>query len=164
MRLVVLGCGRVGSMLAALMAGEGHDVTIIDTNPSAFRRLPSGFSGNTVVGTGIDQECLRRAGVEQADGFVSVTNGDNRNIMAAQIARHVFQVPKVIARIYDPIRAEAYQELGIDTLCSTAIGAGVFQDYFLGRPFRSIEEYRGLCDLIARSVHGGQAEREGEGA
>jgi len=152
MRLVVLGCGRVGSMLAALMAREGHDVTVIDTNPSAFRRLPANFQGKTVVGTGIDQECLRRAGVEQADGFVSVTNGDNRNIMAAQIARHVFDVPKVIARIYDPIRADAYRELGIDTLCSTAVGAGVFQDYFLGRPFRSIEQYQELCDLVARSV------------
>jgi trk system potassium uptake protein TrkA len=158
MNLVILGCGRVGSMLAALMAGQGHEVTVIDTNPDAFRRLPADFQGRTVVGTGIDEETLRRAGIERADGFVAVTNGDNRNIMATQMARHLFKVPKVIARIYDPIRAEAYQELGIETLCSTAVGAGVFQDYLLGRPFRSVSEYMGLCEIISRSVpheHGG---------
>jgi trk system potassium uptake protein TrkA len=145
-------------MLAALMAREGHEVTIIDTNPDAFRRLPAGFQGRTVVGTGIDEETLRRAGIERADGFVAVTNGDNRNIMATQMAHHLFKVPKVIARIYDPIRAEAYQELGIETLCSTALGAGVFQDYLLGRSFRSVTEYMGLCGLISRSVPHGHAD------
>ena len=160
MRLVILGCGRVGSMLASLMVREGHEVTIIDTNPSAFRRLPANFQGRTVVGTGIDAEILRRAGIERADGFVAVTNGDNRNIMATQMARHLFNVPKVIARIYDPIRAEAYRELGVETLCSTALGAGVFQDYLLGRAFRSIDDYMELCDIISQSVNQAHDERK----
>ena len=107
----------------------GHDVTIIDERVSAFSRLGDDFRGNMVVGTGIDESVLRRAGIEGADCFASVTNGDNRNIMAAQIAKVVFKVPRVITRIYDPIREEVYRELGLETVCSTRLIADLMLDY-----------------------------------
>ncbi|MDI7277848.1 MAG: TrkA family potassium uptake protein [Anaerolineae bacterium] len=123
MRVVVLGCGRVGSYLAKLLAAEGHQVAVIDRNSAAFKRLGADFAGRLVLGTGIDEDVLRRAGIEEAEAFVAVTNGDNTNVMAAQVARESFQVPRVICRIYDPLRAEIYRSLGIDTMCPTVLGA-----------------------------------------
>src|SRR4030088_1325659 len=111
------------------MHKAGHEVTIIDRDPNQFSRasqrgvLTNDFKGNQVVGNGTDAEGLRRAGVDDADGFVAVTEGDNRNIMAAQIAKHVFKVPRVVARIYDPERADAYEKLGLHTICPTLEGA-----------------------------------------
>jgi trk system potassium uptake protein TrkA len=145
MRVVILGCGRVGSALAHLMSRAGHEVTIIDMESSAFRRLPSDFKGQTMRGMGLDVDVLKDAGIERADAFVAATQGDNRNIMAAQIAKTKFGVPKVVARIYDPIRARAYRELGIQTICSTALGAGIIHDLLEGKPFRTIEEYEELA-------------------
>lgn len=141
MKVVILGCGRVGSTIATIMSREGHDVTIIDQNPDSFRRLAPGFAGKTVVGNGIDEDTLRRAEVGSADAFVAVTNGDNRNIMSVQIAKVRFNVPKVVARIYDPIRSVAYSKLGIHTLCTTCIGAGIMRDMILDRPFSAVEDY-----------------------
>lgn len=129
MNIVILGCGRVGSTLARLMHRDGHAVTIIDLQSEAFRRLGTRFRGDRIVGNGIDEDVMRRAGVEHADVFVAVTQGDNRNIMAAQIAKHVFSVPKVVARIYDPVRADRYRQLGIITLCTTTIASGLLRDY-----------------------------------
>ena len=128
MKVVILGCGRVGAALAKQMAGEGHDVTIIDRDTGAFRRLGTRFKGTKIVGPGTDIDVLRRAGVEGADAFFSVTDGDNRNIMAAQIAKNVFNVPRVLTRLYDPNRAQAYQEMGIQTICTTAIATGLLHD------------------------------------
>jgi trk/ktr system potassium uptake protein len=128
-KILIVGCGRVGSQIAADMDKSGHEVTIIDRDPAQFSRasqrgvLTNDFKGNQVVGNGTDAEVLRRAGVEEADGFVAVTEGDNRNIMASQIAKHVFKVPRVVARIYDPERAEAYEKLGLNTICPTIDGA-----------------------------------------
>jgi trk system potassium uptake protein len=127
---VIVGCGRVGSRLALDLDSEGHHVTIIDERVAAFNRLGDDFKGDMIVGTGIDQSVLVRAGIKEADCFCSVTNGDNRNIMAAQIAKVVFNVPRVITRIYDPIREEVYRELGLETLCSTTIVARLIHDYF----------------------------------
>lgn len=124
-----MGCGRVGSQVAANMDREGHEVVIVDRDPNAFSRastrgvLTRDFRGEQVIGNGADADVLRRAGIEHADGFVAVTEGDNRNIMAAQIAKHVFKVPHVVARIYDPERADAYQKLGIQTFCPTIEGS-----------------------------------------
>ncbi len=132
MKVVILGCGRVGAALAKQMAGEGHDVTIIDRDTGAFRRLGTRFKGTKIVGPGTDVDVLRRAGVEGADAFFSVTDGDNRNIMAAQIAKNVFNVPRVLTRLYDPNRAQAYQEMGIQTICTTAIATGLLHDMALG--------------------------------
>jgi trk system potassium uptake protein TrkA len=144
MRVVILGCGRVGSMLATTMSREGHDVTIIDLNPDSFRRLGDNFEGKTVIGSGVDEDVLRRAGIEQADAFVAVTNGDNRNIMSTQIAREKFKVAKAVARINDPIRAAVYNELGVTTFCVAKIGAGIIEDYLMNEPFKSVDEYRAL--------------------
>jgi trk system potassium uptake protein TrkA len=122
--VVILGCGRVGARLATTLAAEGHDVSIIDRNRDAFHRFLDGdFPGQAIVGIGIDEDVLRRAGIEQADVFVAATNLDNVNVMASQIAQHVFKVPRVIARLYDPNREEVYQELGLTTVCPTKVGA-----------------------------------------
>ena len=150
MRILILGCGRVGAALATLMSREGHEVTIIDRDSAAFRRLGSDFSGTPVVGSGIDQDTLRLAGVENADAFVAVTPGDNTNIMATQIAKAKFGVPRVTARIYDPIRAEAYEKMGISTFCSTCVGAGIIKDLITGQPVRSYEDYARLTSELGR--------------
>jgi trk system potassium uptake protein len=121
MRVVILGSGRVGARLATLLDEEGNEVTIVDMDPSSFRRLGPGYRGQVVTGTGIDQDVLKTAGIEHADVFIAVTNGDNTNVMAAQTVMLIFKVPKVIARIYDPVRAETYRQLGIETVCSTII-------------------------------------------
>lgn len=129
MNIIILGCGRVGSTLARLMHHDGHHVTIIDLQSEAFRRLGTKFKGSRIVGNGIDEDVLRRAGIESAQVFISVTQGDNRNIMAAQLAKHIFKVPNVVARIYDPIRADRYRQLGITTICTTTIASGVMRDF-----------------------------------
>ena len=121
MRVLIMGCGRVGARLATIMDGEGHEVTILDTSPSAFSRLPPTFSGTPVVGDATDDTVLRNAGVENADVFVAVTQGDNRNVMASQIAKKVFHVPRVVTRIYDPIRQEIFREQGLETFSPTTV-------------------------------------------
>ncbi|MBC7526638.1 MAG: TrkA family potassium uptake protein [Chthonomonadaceae bacterium] len=131
MNIVILGCGRVGSTLARLMFRDGHNVTIIDLQSEAFRRLGTKFKGNRIVGNGIDEDVMKRAGIDNADVFIAVSQGDNRNIMAAQIAKHVFDIPKVIARIYDPVRADRYRQLGITTLCTTTIASGLLRDFVM---------------------------------
>jgi trk system potassium uptake protein TrkA len=123
MKLVIVGCGRVGAMVARMMAEAGHQVTVVDINRQAFSRLGRDFNGEMVLGNGIDEDVLRRAGIEHADGFASLTNGDNRNIMAAQIAGAIFKVPMVVTRIYDPIREDVYRELGLNTISPTLAGA-----------------------------------------
>ena len=128
MKLVILGCGRVGSTLATMMDSNGHDVTVVDRNSEAFRRLGEGFKGKTLVGEGVDEDVLRRAGIEQADAFCATTEGDNRNIMASQVVQTMFSVPKVITRIYDPIRERCYSELGLQTVCPTVMGANAIRD------------------------------------
>lgn len=119
MRVVIVGCGRVGARLASQLDGAGHEVAVVDVNEEAFRRLDDAFRGATILGTGIDEDVLVEAGIERADAFVSVTNGDNRNIMAAQVARERFAVASVVCRIYDPIRADTYRSLGYTTVCPT---------------------------------------------
>lgn len=119
MKVVVLGCGRVGSRLSQVLDRQGHDVTVIDRNAEQFRRLGSEFRGRTIRGTGIDGDVLRSAGIESADLFVAVTNGDNTSIMASQMAKELFNVPRVVTRIYDPVREDLYSQLGLDTVCPT---------------------------------------------
>jgi trk system potassium uptake protein TrkA len=120
MRVIVIGCGRVGSELAVRLTGEGNDVVIIDKNRHAFRRLPAEWSGEEVVGYGIDRDVLEHAGVRQAAAVAAVTSGDNTNILVARIARENFEVPHVVARIYDPRRALIYQRLGIPTVATVS--------------------------------------------
>ncbi len=150
MRVVILGCGRVGSTLALMLDAEGHDVSIVDKEPDAFKRLGESFRGKTVTGLGIDVEVLREAGIEGADAFLAVTNGDNTNIMASQIAKFKFGVPKVLARIYDPLRAQVYRELGIETVSTTMLMAGMLFDRLFDRPYRDITDYLQLTQRACR--------------
>jgi trk system potassium uptake protein len=121
-KVVIVGCGRVGSRLALQLVEEGHEVTVIDQASSSFTRLGDNFGGTALLGNGIDEDMLKRAGIEEADAFCALTNGDNRNIMSAEMAQKVFNVPKVICRIYDPIRYEVYRELGLGVICPTIMG------------------------------------------
>jgi len=132
MNVVIMGCGRVGAQLAALLEEAGHKVTILDTDTYSFRRLPPSFKGTALVGNGTDEETLKKAGIEEADAFVAVTQGDNRNVMAAQIAKDVFNVPKVVCRIYDPLREELYHTLGLETISPTTVGAQLLRDKVVG--------------------------------
>ena len=132
MNVVIMGCGRVGAQLAALLDEDGHKVTILDIESYSFRRLPSSFKGTALVGDGTDADYLKRAGIEEADAFIAVTQGDNRNVMAAQIAKHIFNVPKVVCRIYDPLREELYHTLGLETISPTTIGAQLLRDKVVG--------------------------------
>jgi trk system potassium uptake protein TrkA len=127
-----MGCGRVGARLAQMLTAAGHEVTILDTNAAQFNRLGPDFKGTTMLGNGIDQEVLRRAGIQRADAFVAATQGDNRNIMASQIAQHVFGVKRVVTRIYDPLRADTFTELGLDAISPTIIGANKFYEELTG--------------------------------
>lgn len=118
MHIVIMGCGRVGSTLAQALEQQGHTVSVVDRDPTAFRRLGSGFGGRRVTGVGFDQDTLREAGIEEAGAFAAVSSGDNSNIIAARVAREMFGVENVAARIYDPRRAAVYQRLGIPTVAT----------------------------------------------
>jgi trk system potassium uptake protein TrkA len=131
--IVILGCGRVGAALATKLDKAGHNVTIIDASSDSFQRLDPQYNGEKVVGNGTDEEILKRAGIEKADAFAAVTNGDNRNIMASEIAKEIFHVKKVVCRIYDPIRQTTYNLLGIDTICPTTIGAEMLFNSLTGQ-------------------------------
>ena len=128
MKVIIMGCGRVGAQLAGLLDSDGHSVTILDTDAYSFRRLPPTFSGIALIGNGLNEEVLKKAGIEEADAFVAVTQGDNRNVMASQIARHIFNVPRVICRIYDPLRQELYSTLGLETFSPTTIFAQMLRE------------------------------------
>lgn len=128
MKVVIMGCGRVGAALASMLDREGHQVTVLDINPDAFRRLPADFKGKRHVGNGIDQDVLARVGLAEADAFVAVTQGDNRNVMATQMAKHLFGVPRTLCRIYDPIREEIYRSLGLETISPTLVGARLLKE------------------------------------
>jgi trk system potassium uptake protein TrkA len=130
-KTIIVGCGRVGSVLADAFDQAGHDVVVLDTKTSAFDRLPGSFRGAAVRGDGTDEDTLRRAGAEGADVFIAMTEGDNRNVMAAQLATEALGAQRVIAKINDPLRASAYAELGIATLCRTNLMAAAVTD-FLG--------------------------------
>jgi trk system potassium uptake protein TrkA len=118
LHIVIMGCGRVGSALALSMEDLGHSVAVVDQDPNAFRRLGTGFAGRRVTGTGFDRDTLIESGIEDAGAFAAVSSGDNSNILAARVARETFGVENVVARIYDPRRAEIYQRLGIPTVAT----------------------------------------------
>ncbi|MBC8139797.1 MAG: TrkA family potassium uptake protein [Fibrella sp.] len=138
MKAIIVGCGRVGATLARMFAESGAEVTIIDLTSDAFRRLGTKFRGTRLVGTGTDISVLKRAGIEGSDVFVAVTDGDNRNLMATQIAKTVFDIPLVMTRVYDPARAAAYREMGIHTLCTTSIAANLMFDLAGGKAVENL--------------------------
>ncbi|GAC1663315.1 MAG: hypothetical protein NVS9B8_02070 [Candidatus Limnocylindrales bacterium] len=131
MKTIIVGCGRVGSVLADALDRAGHQVIVLDTKTTAFDRLPGTFRGAAVRGDGTDEDTLRRAGAESADVFMALTEGDNRNVMAAQLATEALGARQVIAKLNDPLRASAYAELGIATLCRTNLMATAVSE-FLG--------------------------------
>jgi trk system potassium uptake protein TrkA len=116
--IVIMGCGRVGSTIAHILEDQGHSVAMIDQNPDAFRKLRPGFKGTKITGIGFDRDVLIEAGIERADAFAAVSSGDNSNVIAARVVRESFGVERVVARIYDPRRAEVYQRLGIPTVAT----------------------------------------------
>ena len=129
-----MGCGRVGARLAQQLTNANHEVTILDIKSSAFSRLGPDFKGTTMLGNGVDQDLLRRAGIERADAFVAATQGDNRNIMASQIAQHIYGVKRVVTRIYDPLRSDTFSALGLRAISPTIIGANAFYEELTGEP------------------------------
>ena len=132
MKVVIVGCGRVGGRLAGLLDADGHTVNVLDIDSYSFRRLPPDFKGTALVGNGIDEESLKRAGIEEAGAFVALTQGDNRNVLAAQIAKYIFNVPRVICRIYDPLRQELYSTLGLETFTPTTVFAQMLREKLEG--------------------------------
>lgn len=140
MNSIIVGCGRVGVMLAHLLEHDGHQVTVVDKVPTAFRNLGSGFRGRTITGVGFDRDVLREAGIERADAFAAVTSGDNSNFVAATVARDTFRVPIVVARIYDPQREQIYRRLGIRTISSTAWGAHKIKRLMLNSDLHGTQE------------------------
>jgi len=131
MNVVIMGCGRVGAQLASLLDAEGHKVTVLDVDAYSFRRLPPTFGGTALVGDGTDEEMLKKAGIEEAEAFVAVTQGDNRNVMAAQIAKHIFNITKVVCRIYDPLRKDIYEALGLEAISPTTVFAHLLKEKLL---------------------------------
>lgn len=129
MYVVIMGSGRLGAELAEQLSVKDHDVVVIDHSPGAFEKLGSGFNGITIVGTGIDLDVQKKAGADRADVFAALSSDDNTNIMAAQVAKEIYKVPKVIARIYDPRREYAYHQLGLESICPTNIGADIVRNY-----------------------------------
>ena len=138
MNIVILGCGRVGALLATQLDNAGHAVTVVDSSSDAFQRLDPEFKGDKVTGNGVDEEVLHRAHLENADAFIAVTNGDNRNIMASQMAKQLFKVNKVLCRIYDPLREITYRELGLETFCPTVAGANMLFNAISGKQQGSV--------------------------
>lgn len=134
MFVIIMGCGRVGARLARMLVQADHEVTVLDTNAGAFSRLGADFGGTTMLGNGIDQEVLQRAGIERADAFVAATQGDNRNIMASQVAQHVFGVKRVVTRVYDPLRSDTFAALGLRAISPTVLGANKFYEELTGQP------------------------------
>jgi trk system potassium uptake protein TrkA len=147
MRVIIMGCGRVGSELSNQLVDDGHDVTVIDKNPEAFFRYPPGDGATTVVGLGFDRDVLTEAGIERADAFVAVSSGDNSNIVSARVALENFHVPKVVARIYDPRRADIYERLNIPTVATTKWGVKQIQ-LMLFHDRQEIRETLGGGDLL----------------
>ena len=154
MNVIIIGCGRVGSQLALLLAQEGHNVTIIDKNPEAFKRLGGTFNGVAATGNGFDEKLLKELKIDKQDAFVSVTSGDNTNLMASQIAKKIFKVPRVIARVYDPKRADIYRKLGLDIISGTTLVAAMIRDKIIENRFTSYLVETGELGVIEIVVNG----------
>src|SRR5881396_3297888 len=147
MHVLIMGCGRVGSELSHALLEGGHDVTVIDKNPEAFWRYPPGEGARQMVGLGFDRDTLEEAGIKDADAFIAVSSGDNSNIVSARVALEHYHVPKVIARIYDPRRAEIYERLNIPTVATTTWGVKQIL-LMLSHPREEIKESLAGGDLF----------------
>lgn len=154
MHFVIGGCGRVGSQLANALSAEGHDVVVIDNEEESFRRLGLTFNGLTLVGNTFDVDVLKQARIEEARGFAAVTHLDNTNIMAAEVAKRIFNVPLVIARLYNPERLSTYEKLGLDVICGTTIVASIIRDRLLGRSTHTLANFpSGEVEIVKLKVN-----------
>jgi len=160
MNIIVVGCGRVGSQLATMLSIEGHNVVVIDRDEAAFRRLGSTFNGVTIKGLGFDEDILEQAGIRETDAFAAVTNLDNTNLMAAEVARKLFGVKHVVARLYNPVRERTYQQLNLDYVCGTTLVAETLMDKIRsghGHHLNSIDdieviEFKACSDIDGRKL------------
>jgi len=153
MRILIIGCHRVGSGLARTLSLRGQAVTVVDNDPAAFERLGAGFKGQTVLGIGFDRDVLIQAGIERADGLAAVTASDEVNVVTARIASQVFHVPKVIARLYDPRQAEIYKRLGVQTIAPTTWGINRIADLLLHSQLDTVLSLgSGEVDVVAAQV------------
>ena len=157
MYIIVVGCGRVGGQVSTLLSEEGHNVVVIDRNPESFKRLGKTFNGLTLVGNGFELDVLKEAGIEKADAFCSLTNGDNTNIMASQVAKKVFGVPRVIARVYDSARAHIYKSLGLEILSGTVLFAAMIRDKLVDKRLSSFLLETGDLGVIELDIPDGIA-------
>ena len=138
MRILIIGCGRVGAGLATTLVSRGHSVTVVDKDPLAFEKLGDKFKGQTIVGIGFDRDVLLKAGIERVDGVAAVTSSDEANVVASRIARDIFRVPRVVARLYDVRQAEIYKRLGIQTIAPTGWGINRIADLLLYSPLEIV--------------------------
>jgi trk system potassium uptake protein len=153
MKVIIVGCGRVGAYTAASLARLGHEVVVIDKDPDAFRLLPHGFSGRTIEGYAFERSILEEAGIGEADALVAATSGDNTNAVVARVAKEVYRVPDVVSRIYDPQRAEIYRRYGIQTFAPTAWSAGRIIEFIVSGDIERAERYgNGEIEMIAAFV------------
>ena len=153
MKVIIVGCGRVGAYTAAALAREGHDVVVVDKDPTAFRLLPHGFSGRTIEGYAFERSVLEDAGIAEADALVAATAGDNTNAVTARVAKEVYRVPDVISRIYDPQRAEIYRRYGVQTFAPTAWSTGRIIEFLVSGNIEREQSYgNGEVEMIAAFV------------
>lgn len=145
MTVVIVGCGRSGATLAVQLSARQHNVTLIERNPEALRRLGKSYPCRVVIGDGLDEEVLNKAGIGQADAFIAMTRGDNTNLMAAQIVQRKYSVDKVVVKVADPMRAEAYRKLGLYCINASALIAGMCLDWLHGHEFQPIDTYNRLA-------------------
>ena len=156
MKIIIVGCGRVGAALTELLVRGGHDVTVIDLDRAALARLSQPFKGTTLMGNGTDMDVLRQAGIDKADAFLALTQGDNRNLMACQVAKQIFGVKQIIAKVNDPIRANTYRTHGIATFSRTSILATLLEAMLMGDPEVGkvlLERARGLEASLAEAIY-----------
>ncbi|MBC7232250.1 MAG: NAD-binding protein [Chloroflexi bacterium] len=152
MRIIIVGCGRLGSGLAKLLSLQDHAVTVVDSDPLAFERLGPAFKGKTVVGIGFDRDVLIQAGIERADCLAAVMASDDANVVAARLASQVFHVPKVIARLYDPRKAEIYQRLGLQTISPITWGINRIANLLCGSPLETVLTLGSDVDIIEAEI------------
>lgn len=158
MNVIVVGCGRVGSQLATLLSVEGHNVTVIDKDPASFRRLGTTFNGVTLRGLGFDEDVLEEAGIRECDVFAAVTNLDNTNLMAAEVARKIFGVRHAVARLYNPQRERTYQQLGLDYVCGTTLVAESLLDKIKSGHGHHVDSF-GDVEIVVFKLSDDMAER-----
>ncbi|MCH8980266.1 MAG: TrkA family potassium uptake protein [Armatimonadetes bacterium] len=144
MNVVILGCGRTGATLALELSARGHSITIIERNPESLRRLGKNYPCRIILGDGLDEDVISKAGIEKADAFFAVTRGDNTNLMAAQIVRRKYGTPKVCVKVADPLRADAYRKMGLFCINASGLLSGMCRDWLLDEPYKSVDQYNAL--------------------